>query len=163
MAWMIFDAALARRYSTPPHAVSTAPGIAWACFTDYVRTRPDLHRTAGTPEALARKLGLPPAALVDVLEAHKGNGAGTQTALREPPFHSLGPIRGYMVLTDGGVKVTADLQVVIEGATVVRGLYAAGSTGQGGLLLEGHGHHLGWAFTSGRIAGRNAANNLTHE
>ena len=40
---------------------------------------------------------------------------------------------------------------------VIPGLYAAGSTGQGGLLLEGHGHHLGWAFISGRIAGRNAA------
>jgi hypothetical protein len=25
------------------------------------------------------------------------------------------------------------------------------------VLLEGHGHHLGWAFISGRIAGRNAA------
>jgi hypothetical protein len=25
------------------------------------------------------------------------------------------------------------------------------------VLLEGHGHHLGWAFTSGRLAGRNAA------
>jgi len=24
-------------------------------------------------------------------------------------------------------------------------------------MLEGHGHHLGWAFTSGRMAGRNAA------
>jgi predicted oxidoreductase len=34
------------------------------------------------------------------------------------------------------------------------GLYAAGSTGQGGLLLKGHGHHLAWAFVSGRRAGR---------
>jgi fumarate reductase flavoprotein subunit len=34
-------------------------------------------------------------------------------------------------------------------------LYAAGSTGQGGVLLEGHGHHIGWAFVSGRLAGRN--------
>ena len=32
-----------------------------------------------------------------------------------------------------------------------------GAVGQGGLLLEGHGHHLAWAFISGRIAGRNAA------
>jgi hypothetical protein len=24
-------------------------------------------------------------------------------------------------------------------------------------LLEGHGHHLAWAFTSGRLAGRSAA------
>ncbi len=29
--------------------------------------------------------------------------------------------------------------------------------GQGGLLLKGHGHHLGWAFTSGRLAGRYAS------
>ena len=36
-------------------------------------------------------------------------------------------------------------------------LYAAGANGQGGMLLEGHGHHLGWAFVSGRLAGRNAA------
>ena len=25
------------------------------------------------------------------------------------------------------------------------------------MLLEGHGHHLGWAFVSGRLAGRHAA------
>jgi fumarate reductase flavoprotein subunit len=37
------------------------------------------------------------------------------------------------------------------------GLYAAGSTGQGGLLLKGHGHHLAWAFVSGRRAGQFAA------
>ena len=30
----------------------------------------------------------------------------------------------------------------------------------GGLILEGHGHHLGWAFVSGRIAGRHAAMNV---
>ena len=39
----------------------------------------------------------------------------------------------------------------------IPGLYAAGSAGRGGALLPGHGHSLGWAFTSGRIAGRNAA------
>ena len=42
-------------------------------------------------------------------------------------------------------------------ALAIAGLYAAGSNGQGGLLLEGHGHHLMWAFVSGRIAGRQAA------
>lgn len=36
---------------------------------------------------------------------------------------------------------------------VVVGADAAGSTGQGGLLLKGHGHHLAWAFVSGRRAG----------
>jgi hypothetical protein len=29
---------------------------------------------------------------------------------------------------------------------------AAGATGEGGLLLEDHRHHLAWAFASGRRA-----------
>ena len=173
MAWLIFDDDLARRYSKPPHAVSTAPGIAWAYFSDYARTRPDLHAVAETPQALAAKLDIPAAAFAATLHAHRSNTedasagnarqASAAAALETPPFHSLGPIRSYMVLTEGGVKVTPELQVVINGTTPVRGLYAAGSTGQGGLLLEGHGHHLGWAFTSGRIAGRNAAAAVTTE
>jgi len=48
--------------------------------------------------------------------------------------------------------------VLGENDVPIDGLWAAVSTGQGGLLLEGHGHHLGWGFTSGRIAGRHAAN-----
>ena len=35
--------------------------------------------------------------------------------------------------------------------------------GQGGLLLKGHGHHLAWAFVSGRRAGRHAAFDVTSE
>lgn len=151
-AWLVFDARLAQRYSAPPHAVSTAPGIAWAYFGDYVRTRPDLHTKAPDAKTLAAQLGMPP----DVLATTAIEGALTQG-----PFHALGPIHAFVVLTDGGVRVTPDLQVVVRGATPVRGLYAAGSTGQGGLLLEGHGHHLGWAFTSGRIAGRHAAHATT--
>jgi succinate dehydrogenase/fumarate reductase flavoprotein subunit len=151
-AWLIFDARQALRYSAPPHAVSTAPGIAWAYFSDYVRTRPDLHKTAGSVQDLARQLGIPSQTLADTVATNSPQSQGG-------PFHSLGPIHSYVVLTDGGVKVTPQLEVVVNGATPVRGLYAAGSTGQGGLLLEGHGHHLGWAFTSGRMAGRHAAQN----
>jgi predicted oxidoreductase len=73
------------------------------------------------------------------------------------PYVVLGPIRSYVVFTDGGLRVTDKLEVVGPEGEPIPGLYAAGSTGQGGLLLEGHGHHLGWAFISGRIAGRNAA------
>jgi predicted oxidoreductase len=66
-------------------------------------------------------------------------------------------VKSYVVFTDGGLDVTERLQVRRADGSVISGLYAAGSAGQGGLLLEGHGHHLGWAFISGRIAGRNAA------
>ena len=68
-----------------------------------------------------------------------------------------------MNFTDGGLAVTEDLQVLNSESQPIPGLFAAGSTGQGGVILDGHGHHLGWAFTSGRIAGRNAAFLVTSE
>jgi succinate dehydrogenase/fumarate reductase flavoprotein subunit len=42
------------------------------------------------------------------------------------------------------------------GDVPIPGLYAAGGCGQGGVLLDGHGHHLAWAFVSGRHAARGA-------
>jgi succinate dehydrogenase/fumarate reductase flavoprotein subunit len=73
------------------------------------------------------------------------------------PSIALGPIKPYVVFTDGGLRVTERLQVLVGDGAPMPGLYAAGSVGQGGLLLYGHGHHLAWAFVSGRIAGRSAA------
>lgn len=66
-------------------------------------------------------------------------------------------MRSYVVFTDGGLRVNPRLEILRADGAPIDGPYAAGSAGQGGLLLEGHGHHLGWAFISGRIAGRNAA------
>jgi fumarate reductase flavoprotein subunit len=43
-----------------------------------------------------------------------------------------------------------------DGSVIPR-LYAAGAAGQGGVLLAGNGHHICWAVTSGRRAGRFAA------
>jgi len=74
-----------------------------------------------------------------------------------PPFYALGPAKAYIIFTNGGLKVTERLEVVNAAGAIIPGLYAAGSNGQGGMLLEGHGHHLGWAFVSGRLAGRHAA------
>ena len=51
----------------------------------------------------------------------------------------------------------SSIEVLNAQGHAIPGLYAAGSSGQGGLLLKGHGHHLGWAFTSGKLAGRIAA------
>jgi fumarate reductase flavoprotein subunit len=61
------------------------------------------------------------------------------------------------VHAEGGLAVDLEHRVLGPDDTPIQGLYAAGSTGQGGLLLRGHGHHLAWAFASGRRAGRNAA------
>ena len=88
---------------------------------------------------------------------------GARPALTCGPFYALGPVKNFVNYTDGGLAVNMDLQVLGPGDEPIPGLFAAGSNGQSGMLLKGHGHHLGWAFTSGRIAGRNAAQGRLHQ
>mgnify|MGYP001466633088 CR=1 FL=1 len=142
-AYIVFDDRTARLYSQWPNFVSTAPGVAYAYLNDYRRTRPDLYFTATTASALAARIGIPDG----FASTFAGGG----------PLHALGPVKAFIVLTDGGLRVTDDLRVARADGPAFSNLFAAGSTGQGGVLLEGHGHHIGWAFVSGRIAGRNAA------
>jgi succinate dehydrogenase/fumarate reductase flavoprotein subunit len=154
IAYIVMDAAIAARFSAWPHFVSTAPGVAYAYMADYKRNRRDIYREGADAEALAAALGMPAAALRASI-ADSGNDG--RPRLTDGPFVALGPVKSYVVFTDGGLRVTERLEVLGSDGAPIAGLYAAGSTGQGGVLLEGHGHHLGWAFVSGRIAGRNAA------
>ena len=149
IAYVILDGAIAQTFSRWPNFVSTAPGVAYAYIGDYRRNRRDIFHAAPTPEALAARIGVPPAPL--------GRTIAAAPKLHQPPYIALGPIKPYVVLTDGGLRVTDALEVIGADGVPIPGLYAAGATGQGGLLLYGHGHHLAWAFVSGRIAGRNAA------
>lgn len=149
-AWIVIDRQLGQQFSAWPHFVSTAPGIAYAYIPDYLKNRPDVSAQAPSLEALARKLGMDPAALVR--SAQQG-----RLPLGEGPYIALGPVRSVFVHSEGGLMVDLQHRVVDSADRPIPGLYAAGSTGQGGLLLKGHGHHLAWAFVSGRRAGRFAA------
>ena len=151
IAYIVFDDKIARKFAGWPYFISTAPGVAYAYLPDYRRNRKDIYHQAPTLEALAAKLGMPEAAF------KKTAAEVTHSPLAQPPFHALGPAKSWIVLTDGGARVTPRLEVLNGDGRAIPGLYAAGSSGQGGVLLEGHGHHLGWAFTSGRIAGRSVA------
>jgi succinate dehydrogenase/fumarate reductase flavoprotein subunit len=154
IAYIVMDAAMAARFSAWPNFVSTAPGVAYAYMADYRRNRRDIYREASDPEALAAALDMPAAALRASVASSGRNG---RPPLADGPLVALGPVKSYVIFTDGGLRVSERLEVLGADGAPIAGLYAAGSTGQGGLLLEGHGHHLGWAFVSGRIAGRNAA------
>jgi succinate dehydrogenase/fumarate reductase flavoprotein subunit len=157
IAWIVFDHNVAKKFSAWPHFVSTAPGVAYAYLEDYRRNRADIYHRAATVAELARSIGVPEQALARTLADYNARGRGARPALEAAPYYALGPVKSYVIFTDGGLQVTERLEVVRADGAVIPGLYAAGATGQGGLLLEGHGHHLGWAFISGRIAGRNAA------
>jgi succinate dehydrogenase/fumarate reductase flavoprotein subunit len=151
VGYILIDAALAQRFSAWPDFVSTAPGVAYAYVPDYRRNRPDVFTEALTLQALAQRLGMDAAALA------RSAAEGGVRALGAGPYVALGPVRSVFVHSEGGLMVDAQHRVLGTGDQPLPGLYAAGSTGQGGLLLKGHGHHLAWAFVSGRRAGRFAA------
>jgi len=147
-AWLFMDGARLALFSRWPNFISTAPGVAYAYIDDYERNRPDLCIRAGDLDALAARSGMAPAALRETARA-----AGFEAG----PYLLLGPIQAVTVIADGGLAVSPRLEVLDAADAPIPGLYAAGSAGQGGLLLKGHGHHLAWAFVSGREAGRMAA------
>lgn len=162
LAYILIDRRIAELFGAWPHFVSTAPGVAYAYIPDYRRNRLDVYKAAPTLEALGQSLGIDGAALEQTVAARnaeiaKLGGDGTRLPLSEPPFTALGPVRAVFVHNEGGLAVDERHRVLGEDGEPIPGLYAAGATGQGGLLLKGHGHHLAWAFVSGRRAGRIAA------
>jgi succinate dehydrogenase/fumarate reductase flavoprotein subunit len=164
IAYLVLDERLARRYSAWPHAVSTAPEIAYAYVPDYLRRRPDVALEGTTIEAVAMARGLPGATLRQTVEAYGGaTTRGDQdtfgrTAGRVPLAGSrwvlLGPLRAYFTNTEGGVAIDATMRALDLDGRPIPGLYAVGQNGLGGMILWGHGLHIAWAMTSGRLAGR---------
>ena len=151
LGYIVIDQALAQRFSAWPNFISTAPGIAYAYIDDYRRNRADVCTEAPTLQALAGKLGM------DAATLRNSVASASVRALDKGPFIALGPVRSAFVHNEGGLAVDQQHRVLGAAGNPIAGLYAAGSTGQGGLLLKGHGHHLAWAFVSGRRAARHAA------
>lgn len=166
-AYMVLDAALAEHFSRPPNGVSTAPGIGWALFSDYRRARPDIVFQGSSLRELAGNLSVDAVSLeksvrannlaVQGKEADPFGREGTRGPLTRPPFYAMGPLLPVQGTTKGGVAIDADWHVLDKDHQVIPGLYAAGYTGLGGLILVGHGINIGWAMLSGRLAGRTAA------
>jgi succinate dehydrogenase/fumarate reductase flavoprotein subunit len=157
-AFIVFDAVVADRFREWPYFISTAPGFAYAYLPDYARSRKDVFHHAKTLDELADSLEVSADALRETVAVANAQRQGKSLAPIEcAPFYGLGPVQSVIPLTDGGLAVNESLAVLDLDGSPVPGLFAAGSAGQGGVLLGGHGHHLGWAFVSGRIAGRSAA------
>lgn len=165
--YMIFDQRLAEEFSAWPNPVSTFPGVAYAYVQDYKRYRPDSYHASDTLEGLAQKIDVDTENLCRTIDGFREYASAGEdpdfgrtrfgAGIASGPYYALGPLRAYVTLADGGLMVDTHLQAVDGTATPIPGLWAAGSTGQGGLQLLNHGLHIGWAMVSGRIAGRNVA------
>jgi fumarate reductase flavoprotein subunit len=153
--YFVFDRRMADLLDGPAHFVSGGPGIAQARLSDYRRYRSELYRQAATCERLAKALGMDAARLKASIDRH--NAAAPNRRVDTPPFHALGPVRPLILVAEASLAVTTGMAVTDGSGSPIPGLFAAGSTGQGGMLLPAHGQHLAWAFVSGRIAGRSAA------
>jgi fumarate reductase flavoprotein subunit len=156
VGYILLDKRMVGLFSAWPHFVSTAPGVAYAYVDDYRRNRSDIFTAGATRKDLAAKLAMPVASLTAAVRSHNDN-ACNRPRFGEGPYVALGPLRAVFVHAEGGLAVDTEHRVLGADGKPIAGLYAAGPTGQGGLLLKGHGHHLGWAFASGRRAGRHAA------
>jgi fumarate reductase flavoprotein subunit len=159
IAYILLDARLAETFNAWPNFISTAPGVAYAYVDDYRRNRPDIFTRGDTLAALARMLGMPAGALEETARAFNAVAKDGKN-FGDGPYIALGPVRAVFVHAEGGLAVDSHHRVLGTDDRPIEGLYAAGSTGQGGLLLKGHGHHLAWAFVSGRRAGRIAARSI---
>ena len=164
IAYLLLDEALAERYSSWPHYVSTAPEIAYAYVQDYLRLRPDAAVEGPNLEVVANVRGIPSEALAaTVARYNAGLEEGTADAhprsqggrpLAGSRWILLGPMKAYFTNTEGGAAIDTSLRVLDAGGQAIPGLYAVGQTGLGGMVLWGHGLHIGWALTSGRLVGR---------
>ena len=148
ICYILLDRRLAERYSAWPHFISTAPKIAYAYVEDYLKLRPDVA-VRGTLDAVAARRGLPADALRSSIDAHNADGQ----ALAGDAWVLLGPAKAYFTTTEGGAAINQQFQVLDEENQTIPGLYAVGQNGLGGQILWGHGLHIAWAMTSGRLVG----------
>jgi succinate dehydrogenase/fumarate reductase flavoprotein subunit len=159
VAYVVLTEEIARQFSSAPNFISTAPGIAYAYFQDYRRGRPDLIRQGRTPADLAIALGMNPTTLERTIGdvRHDGVDMPERSDLDEGPYYAMGPLTPAYITTEGGLSVDEECRVLDTAGAAIPGLWACGAAGQGGLVLTGHGLHIGWAITSGRISGASAA------
>jgi fumarate reductase flavoprotein subunit len=155
-AFIVLDERLIRRYSNWPHFVSTAPKIAYAYVQDYLRLRPDVAGEAADIITLAEHRRLPGHRLAATIDHWNRNAEGdsTRTPLTGTRWVCLGPVKAYFTTTEGGAAINEHLRVLDRDGNPIPGLYAVGQNGLGGQILWGHGLHIAWAITSGRLVGR---------
>lgn len=170
--WSIFDDASKHNF--------WIAGSDWGDFKEiekWIFSNPELVKSAPTLEELARKIGMPPAALAETVARYDrlvdggvdsdfgrfGPGKDYKPAkILQAPFYAIQffPITRKSM---GGVAIDTSCRVLDTGQHVIPGLYAvgelsglAGINGQAGL----EGTFLGPSIVTGRIAGRAAAAEL---
>jgi FAD binding domain len=171
-AYTVFGGELAERMARPsddgPDArdgwrrtgrlfICTAGGRGYD-YLDDVLQRPGCGQ-GDSPAALGAAVRLDGASLAATIDALNAARAGQTTLLpiARPPYYALGPLRPRLMLTHGGLRVDAAMQVLGADGAPLSALFAAGNAAAAIVSAGGHGYGIGWAIISGRRAGQSAA------
>lgn len=159
-AYLVLDEPLCDHYSRWPHFISTAPEIAYAYVNDYLRLRPDIAVQGSTLEELVTRRRLSRTFLENLQKTLAYCREGSLPPVAR--YHGkrwvlLGPVKSWFTTTEGGAAITRHLEVLDEQNHPIPGLYAIGQNGLGGQILWGHGLHIAWAITSGRLLAEHLA------
>jgi fumarate reductase flavoprotein subunit len=164
ICYLLLDERLIQRYSAWPHFISTAPKIAYAYVEDYLRLRPDVALRGPSAAAVAERRGVPGRKVEESVGAFnryvageipdRFGRAGDTEPLRGQRWVLLGPAKAYFTTTEGAAALNRSFQVLDTAGEPIDGLYAVGQVGLNGMILWGHGLHIAWALTSGRLAGK---------
>ncbi len=163
-AYILLDERLCERFSKWPDFISTAPKIAYAYVEDYLKLRPDIASTAKILDVVAENAGLSAMNVVKTVQAYNRYAKrmagdpfgrkGDTEELKGLRWVLLGPAKAWFTTTEGGAAIDESLSVLNDQGHPIPGLYAVGQNGLGGQVLWGHGLHIGWALTSGRLVGK---------
>jgi fumarate reductase flavoprotein subunit len=148
IGYILLDQTLIENFSAWPNFISTAPKIGYAYVSDYLTLRPDVAVRGTSLSEIAQKRGIP----LDNLQKSVEEGK-----LMEGPWVLLGPAKACFTTTEGGVVINKKFQALDAEGKPIPGLYAVGQNGLGGQILWGHGLHISWAITSGRLVGKQLA------
>ncbi len=151
VGYILLDKRLIEKFSRWPNFVSTAPKIGYAYVADYLKLRPDVAVRGVSLAEIAKKHSMPLDNLIKSAE---------ECGLTEGPWVLLGPAKAYFTTTEGGVVIDKKFRALDVEGSPIPGLYAVGQNGLGGQILWGHGLHIAWAMTSGRLVGKQLAEEL---
>jgi succinate dehydrogenase/fumarate reductase flavoprotein subunit len=168
-AYILLDERVAERYRKWPHYISTAPEIAYAYVDDYLRLRPDITTEAGSLSGLSEMRKLPRESLEKTIADYNRyvsgrsedpfGRRGDSNPVSEGRLVLLGPAKAYFTTTEGSISINTSFQALDMHGRPIEGLFAVGTCGMGGMILWGHGLHIAWAITSGRLLGEQLAQN----
>ncbi|MCA9040850.1 MAG: FAD-dependent oxidoreductase [Planctomycetaceae bacterium] len=161
--FLLLDERLIKEYSQWPNFISTAPEIAYAYVKDYEQLRPDITHRGASLAGIAALSGLPVEAVLQTINEHNARSSSSgKPSLSGDDWVLLGPAKAYFTTTEGGAAIDEQFEVLDETGQVIPGLYAIGQNGLGGQILWGHGLHIAWALTSGRLVGIQLAAKVSH-